>query len=330
MRKVTPQSQQAWTNAWYDTASTGGRFVRTSAQFRNWITIDGEPGPTGSGGFAPDSGRYHLFMSLACPWAHRTLLARLLLRLESHITISNAQPYMGPDSWRFDPDQGRLFRYDGDEDEYVEYLYELYRLCDSAYDSRATVPVLWDKQRQTIVSNESAEILRMFNTAFKSLEPDTPDLCPEPLRQQIDDLNEWIYPRINNGVYRAGFATTQEAYEEAVFPLFETLDELEQRLSTQRYLCGDQLTEADLRLFPTLVRFDSVYAGHFKCSIRRIVDYPNLWAYTRDIYQIPGVSQTVDMEYNKRHYYGSHDTINPTGVIPAGPELDFMAPHGRG
>ena len=329
MKKITPQSQQAWTNAWYDTNSTGGRFVRTEAKFRNWITTDGSAGPTGSGGFTPDSGRYHLYVSLACPWAHRTLLSRILLNLVKHVSVSVTRPWMGPDSWQFDPQQGRLFRYEGDDDEYVDWLYELYRLCDPEYDARATVPVLWDKKQQTIVSNESAEIVRMFNNAFRTLEPDTPDLYPLPLRSMIDELNDWIYPRINNGVYRAGFATTQQAYEEAVYPLFEALDELENRLARQRYLCGEQLTESDLRLFPTLVRFDSVYAGHFKCGLRRIVDYPNLWAYTRDIYQMPGFAETVDMEYNKLHYYGSHDTINPTGIIPAGPVLDFMAPHGR-
>ena len=329
MKKVSYESHKAWINEWYDTASTGGRFVRTQARFRNWITRDGSPGPSGMGGFTPESGRYHLYMSLACPWAHRVLLALKLLGLESRITTSNSRPYMGPLSWSFDPEQARLFKREGDDDEYFEYLYELYRLCDPEYDTRATVPVLWDKQRQIIVSNESGEIVRMLDTAFRESVPDAPVLCPESMRDEIDSFNDWLYPRVNNGVYRTGFATTQEAYEEAVLPLFAALEELEERLGRSRYLFGDELTESDLRLFPTLVRFDSVYASHFKCSLRRIIDYPNLWAYTRDIYQLPGFSDTVDMAYNKEHYYGSHDTINPTGIIPVGPDLDFMAPHGR-
>jgi putative glutathione S-transferase len=236
---------------------------------------------------------------------------------------------MGPKSWSFEPGQGRLFSGDNQQDEYIEYLYELYRLTDPDYDSRATVPVLWDKKQQTIVSNESSEIVRMFNEAFQIVGASDLDLYPESLRQVIDELNAVIYPRVNNGVYRAGFATTQEAYEEAVWPLFDTLDQLESRLATQRYLTGSAITEADIRLFPTLVRFDAVYAGHFKCGLRRIRDYPNLWGYTCDIYQLPGIADTVDIEENKAHYYGSHDTINPTLIIPVGPHLDFMAPHNR-
>ncbi|MEY4640178.1 MAG: hypothetical protein RLZZ227_172 [Pseudomonadota bacterium] len=333
MKKATIKSGKAWHNEWYDTASTGGRFVRHDSLFRNWITPDGAAGPSGIGGFKAEAGRYHLFMSLACPWAHRALITRALKQLDGMISVSNANPFMGPDSWTFAPEPGRIFSAAGDDDEYIEYLYELYRLVDPDYSDRATVPVLWDKQGQTIVSNESAEILRMFNSAFNALIPDDEvtarDFCPEPLRADIDALNAWIYPTVNNGVYRAGFATTQEAYEEAVIPLFDTLDKLEDRLGRTRFLLGSKLTEADIRLFPTLVRFDSVYAIHFKCALRRIVDYPNLWAYTRDIYQLPGIAGTVDIGYNKAHYYGSHVTVNPHLIIPIGPALDFSTPHGR-
>ena len=332
MQKASIEHHKHWDNSWYDTESTGGRFERHDALFRHWITRDGKPGPTGAAGFTAEPGRYHLFISMACPWAHRTLLTRKLKKLEQAISISNANPYMGPHSWTYEPEAGRIFSGEGDDDEYIEYLYELYRLIDPAYTDRATVPVLWDKQRQTIVSNESAEIMRMFNSEFNHLldeETAAIDFCPTSLREEIDSLNEWIYPRVNNGVYRAGFATTQEAYEEAVLPLFETLDELEKRLGQQRFLLGDKLTEADIRLFPTLVRFDSVYVSHFKCALRRIVDYPNLWGYTRDIYQLPGVADTVDIDYNKAHYFGSHDKVNPTLIIPVGPVLDFMAPHDR-
>lgn len=329
MQKVRLQDAGDWKNEWYDTESTGGRFERKDAVFRHWITRDGSPGPSGHGGFAPEPGRYHLFVSWACPWAHRALICRKLKGLEDMITVSYARPYMGPDSWSFEPDQGRVFRAEGDQDQYIEYLYELYRLVDPGYKGRATVPVLWDKQEQTIVSNESSEIVRMFNSVFDDVGARTLDLYPEALRAEIDAYNEWIYPTVNNGVYRAGFATTQEAYEEAVHPLFESLDRLEGILSKQRFLCGDCLTEADIRLFPTLVRFDSVYVGHFKCGLKRIVDYPNLWAYTRDIYQTGDISDTVDIRENKLHYYGSHDTVNPTLIIPVGPLLDFDAPHHR-
>lgn len=333
MKKATIKSAKAWQNEWYDTASTGGRFVRHDSLFRNWITADGSPGPTGIGGFKAEAGRYHVFMSLACPWAHRTLIVRALKGLDGMITVSNTRPYMGPDSWTFEPEQGRIYSGAGDDDEYVEYLYELYRLVDPEYSDRATVPVLWDKERQTIVSNESSEILRMFNSAFNDLISDDAirarDFCPEHLRADIDALNEWIYPNVNNGVYRAGFATTQEAYEEAVVPLFETLDKLDAMLADKRFLLGDKLTEADIRLFPTLVRFDSVYAIHFKCALRRIADYPNLSGYTRDIYQLPGIAATVDIDYNKAHYYGSHDTVNPHLIIPIGPHVDFTLPHQR-
>ena len=333
MKKAQIQSDRSWENTWYDTDSTGGRFERHDALFRNWVTRDGAPGPSGIGGFNAEPGRYHLFISLACPWAHRTLITRKLKGLDAMISIANANSYMGPDSWTFEPDAGRIFSGAGDDDEYIEYLYELYRLVDPDYDDRATVPVLWDKRRQTIVSNESSEIMRMLNSAFNDLIADDElrarDFCPENLRDDIDALNEWIYPNLNNGVYKAGFATTQDAYEEAVIPVFETLDKLEERLAGRRFLLGDKLTEADIRLFPTLVRFDAVYVSHFKCALRRIVDYPNLWGYTRDIYQLPGISETVDIDYNKAHYYGSHDTVNPHLIIPVGPALDFSTPHGR-
>lgn len=330
MKKATIKAGKDWKNAWYDTEATGGRFERHDSLFRNWITADGSPGPTGIGGFTAEAGRYHLFISLACPWAHRVLIFRKLKNLEDIISISNSRTYMGPDSWTYEPEQGRIFLADGDDDEYIEFLYELYRLVDPDYEDRATVPVLWDKKRQTIVSNESAEIIRMLNTEFNNLGAEANrDFYPEFLRQEIDALNEWIYPTVNNGVYKSGFATTQEAYEESVIPLFETLEKLESLLSDKRFLLGDKLTEADIRLFPTLVRFDSVYVSHFKCSLKRIVDYPNLWGYTRDIYQLPGIAETVDIEYNKAHYYGSHDTVNPHLIIPVGPSLNFMAPHDR-
>lgn len=333
MKKAVIKTDKDWNNAWYDTESTGGRFERHDSLFRNWITRDGSPGPSGAGGFNAEAGRYHLFVSLACPWAHRTLITRALKHLEGIISISNSNSYMGPDSWTFEPEQGRIFSGQGDDDEYIEYLYELYRLVDPNYDDRATVPVLWDKKRQTIVSNESSEIMRMLNSEFDSLieneEVRGRNFYPKELAKDIDKLNEWIYPNVNNGVYKAGFATTQEAYEEAVIPLFSTLDVLEAMLTGKRFLLGDKLTEADIRLFPTLVRFDSVYVSHFKCALRRIVDYPHLWAYTRDIYQLPGIADTVNIAYNKAHYFGSHETVNPTLIIPIGPELDFNAPHDR-
>ena len=330
MKKAQIRKDRVWLNEWYDTESTGGRFERHDALFRNWITHDGVPGPTGVGGFKAEAGRYHLFISMACPWAHRTLIFRKLKGLEDMISVSNSNSYMGPDSWTYEPDAGRIFSGDGDGDEYIEYLYELYRLVDPDYSDRATVPVLWDKERQTIVSNESSEIIRMFNTEFDDIGGESSrDFYPQHMREEIDALNEWIYPSVNNGVYRSGFATTQEAYEEAVIPLFDTLDKLEARLSDKRFLLGDKLTEADIRLFPTLVRFDSVYVSHFKCAIKRIVDYPNLWGYTRDIYELPGIADTVDIDYNKAHYYGSHDTVNPHLIIPVGPTLDFKTPHSR-
>lgn len=336
MKKASIKTDKAWKNEWYDTKASDGHFVRHDSLFRNWISKDGAPGESGIGGFIAEPGRYHLYISMACPWAHRTLITRKLKKLEDMISVSNSDSYMGPESWTYTPEQGRIFLAEGDNDEYIDHLYELYRLVDPDYADRATVPVLWDKQRQTIVSNESAEIMRMLNSEFNDIlisngesQASTIDLYPIALRKEIDALNEWIYPTVNNGVYRSGFATTQEAYEEAVIPLFESLDRLEAELASKRFLCGDKITEADVRLFPTLVRFDSVYVSHFKCALKRIRDYPNLWGYTRDIYQLPGIADTVDLEYNKAHYFGSHDTVNPTLIIPVGPLLDFSEAHNR-
>jgi putative glutathione S-transferase len=314
-----------WHDRWYDTSKSGGRFIRTEAQFRNWVTADGSPGPGGTGGFKAESGRYHLYVSLACPWANRTLIFRALKGLEEHITVSVVHWYMAEKGWTFDAGEGVI----ADPVNDARYMYEVYLAADPDYSGRVTVPVLWDKQTGTIVSNESSEIIRMFNSAFDGIGALPGDYYPEALRDDIDEVNARIYTNVNNGVYKSGFATSQAAYEEAVVPLFETLDWLEERLSTRRYLFGDVLTEADWRLFTTLVRFDPVYVGHFKCNIRRIADYPNLWAYTRDLYQHPGVAQTIDMHHIKHHYYESHATINPSGVVPAGPELDLSAPHGR-
>jgi len=314
-----------WHDQWYDTESTGGRFVRQASQFRNWVTADGSPGVAGSGGFKAEPGRYHLYVSYACPWAHRTLIFRALKGLESMISLSVVNWYMGEQGWTFEPAEGVI----SDSINGAKYLHEVYTKADSNYTGRVTVPVLWDKQKQTIVNNESAEIIRMFNSAFDGVGAKPGDYYPEPLRGEIDALNDRIYNTVNNGVYRAGFATTQAAYEEGVKPLFETLDELEGRLSSRRYLTGDRATEADWRLFTTLVRFDPVYVGHFKCNLRRIADYPNLWGYLRDLYQIPGVAETVNFRHIKGHYYESHKTINPTGIVPLGPEIDLMEPHGR-
>ena len=314
-----------WQDKWYDTASTGGRFVRKASQFRNWVTPDGSPGPTGDGGFKAEPGRYHLYVSYACPWAHRTLIFRALKGLEELIPVSVVHWFMGEHGWTFEPGEGVV----ADSLFNSKYLHEVYTRADAQYTGRVTVPILWDKHTQTIVNNESSEIIRMFNRAFDAVGAKPGDYYPESLRDEIGLVNDRVYDTVNNGVYKSGFATTQTAYEEAVKPLFDTLDWLEQRLSTQRYLMGDRITEADWRLFTTLVRFDPVYVGHFKCNIRRIVDYPNLWAYVRDLYQVPGVAATVNFLHIKGHYYQSHDTINPTGIVPIGPEIDFMAPHNR-
>lgn len=311
-----------WQNAWYDTSSSGGRFQRDTARFRHWITPDGSPGPSGAGGFPAEAGRYHLYVSLACPWAHRTLIFRALKGLEDAISVSVVNWLMKEHGWTFDPAPGVI----PDPNLAATYLHEVYTHADPSCSGRVTVPVLWDKKTGTIVSNESSEIIRMLNSAFDGVGAKSGDYYPAPLRPRIDELNGWIYDTVNNGVYKCGFATTQEAYEEALTPLFASLDELERILSQSRYLCGDQPTEADWRLFTTLVRFDPVYVGHFKCNLRRLADYPNLSAYVRDLYQIPGIADTVNMQHIKGHYYQSHDTINPTGVVPVGPEIDYLAP----
>lgn len=314
-----------WRDAWYDTASTGGRFVRKDAAFRNWVTADGAAGPSGSGGFRAEPGRYHLYVSLACPWAHRTLILRALKGLEALIPVSVVHWLMLDRGWTFADGPGVV----PDTVNHASALHEVYCAADPHYTGRVTVPVLWDKQRRTIVSNESSEIIRMLNTAFDHLGATPGDYSPAALLPEIDAINARVYDTLNNGVYKAGFATTQAAYEEAVVPLFDTLDWLEERLAGRRYLLGTQLTEADIRLFTTLVRFDAVYVQHFKCNLRRVADYPNLSAYTRDIYQLPGVAATVDMGHIKRHYFQSHRSINPTGIVPLGPVQDFLAPHGR-
>ncbi|GAA5541279.1 MULTISPECIES: glutathione S-transferase family protein [Brucella/Ochrobactrum group] len=314
-----------WQDVWYDTKSTKGRFERSKSQFRNWVTADGSAGPTGEGGFKAEPGRYHLYVSYACPWAHRTLIFRALKKLEDVISVSVVDYLMVEEGWTFYGTTGST----GDDLYGSKRLYEIYTRADPNYSGRVTVPVLWDKQRQTIVSNESSEIIRMLNTAFNEFGDASLDFYPDALAAEIDALNDFIYPNINNGVYRAGFATSQDAYEEAFKQLFAALDTLEDRLSRQRYLAGSSLTEADWRLFTTLLRFDPVYVGHFKCNLRRIADYPNLWNYTRELYQVPGVASTVNMEHIKGHYYRSHKTINPTGIVPTGPEIDFTAPHDR-
>lgn len=314
-----------WHDKWYDTKSTGGRFVRKDASFRNWVTPDGAAGPSGEGGFLAEAGRYHLYVSLACPWAHRTLIFRKLKKLENVISVSVVHHFMGSEGWTFKTDADAR----GDDLFGSTHMHQIYTRARPDVTTRVTVPVLWDKKRNTIVSNESSEIIRMFNSAFAAFTDVNTDYYPQALHSEIEATNSRVYDTVNNGVYRCGFATTQEAYEEAITPLFDTLDALEERLSGQRYLIGNQITEADWRLFTTLVRFDPVYVGHFKCNIRRIVDYPNLWNYTKELFQIEGVAETVNMRHIKAHYYGSHDTINPSGVIPAGPEIDFMAPHDR-
>ncbi len=314
-----------WHDTWYDTGKNDGRFERSKSRFRNWVTRDGSPGAAGDGGFKAEPGRYHLYVSLACPWAHRTLIFRRLKGLEAMVTVSVVNWLMGKEGWTFEPGPGVI----ADSISDASRMYEVYLKADPDYSGRVTVPVLWDRERGTVVSNESADIIRMFNSAFDEVGAAAGDYYPESLRSEIDEINDRVYPHDNNGVYKAGFATTQAAYEEAVVPLFETLDWLEQRLATRRYLCGERVTEADWRLFTTLLRFDPVYVGHFKCNLRRIVDYPNLYGYLRELYQIDGVAGTVDFQHIKGHYYGSHDMINPTGVVPKGPLQDLDAPHGR-
>lgn len=303
-----------------------GNFVRWKSIFRSWVTPEGEPGPSGDGGFPATSGRYHLYVSYACPWAHRTLIYRKLKGLEDHISVSVVHPIMPSESWLF----GNYPDSTPDHIHGYRRLADLYQHVDPGYDAVVTVPVLYDKARDLIVNNESSEIIRMFNHAFDQWGRADVDFYPPNLRVEIDKINAFVYDKVNNGVYRVGFATQQNAYEEAFTELFSALDGLERRLGQQRYLAGDQITEADWRLFPTLVRFDPVYVGHFKCNLKRLMDYPNLWAYTRDLYQQPGIAETVNMDHIKTHYYASHTAINPTGIIPSGPELDFMAPHNRG
>ncbi|KFB09457.1 glutathione S-transferase family protein [Nitratireductor basaltis] len=314
-----------WQDKWYDTSKTGGRFQRSKSQFRDFVTPDGAPAEGRERGFKAEAGRYHLYVSLACPWAHRTLIFRKLKKLEDVISVSVVHHFMGKNGWTFLEEDGAT----GDDLYGLDYLHQIYTKADPNYSGRVTVPVLWDKKTETIVSNESAEIIRMLNTAFDEFGDASLDFYPQELREEIDDINALVYDNINNGVYKAGFATTQEAYEEAFDALFDALDQVEDRLSRQRYLAGDKLTEADWRLFTTLVRFDAVYVGHFKCNLRRIADYPNLSNYLRELYQIEGVAETVNMHHIKAHYYGSHGTINPTGVIPKGPELHLDAPHDR-
>lgn len=314
-----------WHDRWYDTKASQGRFIRSESQFRNWVTADGEPGPTGGGGFRAEPGRYHLYVALACPWAHRTLIFRTLKGLAEIIPISVVHWRMGSEGWNFEEGPGVI----ADPIRGARRLHEIYAAAAADYTGRVTVPVLWDKHTSTIVSNESADIIRMMNSAFDGLGAKVGDYYPAALRGDIDRINSETYDRVNNGVYKAGFATSQSAYEEAVEPLFAALDRLEGVLGKQRFLCGDHITEADWRLFTTLVRFDPVYVGHFKCNIRRLSDYPNLWAYTRELYQWPGVRETTNFDHIKWHYYQSHESINPTRIVPVGPVLEFDRPHGR-
>ena len=315
-----------WHDQWYDTKASGGAFVRSTAKFRNWITADSSVGPTGEGGFPAELGRYHLYVSHACPWAHRALIFRALKGLNDHITVSVVHPDMLSDGWTFETDEHGAT---GDTLYGLPFARDIYIKADPTISSRVTVPILWDKQRDTIVSNESSEIIRMFNSAFDALTGNTDDYWPVEMRERIEEVNARIYGTINNGVYKSGFATTQAAYDAAVGPLFDSLEWVEQRLSKNRYLMGGTLTEADWRLFTTLVRFDPVYHLHFKCNRKRIVDYPNIWAYTRELYQVPGIAETVNFEHIVRHYHYSHETINPNRIIPTNPVLNFMDPHGR-
>ncbi|QTN34587.1 glutathione S-transferase family protein [Cognatishimia activa] len=315
-----------WVDQWYDTKSSGGKFVRSAAQFRNWITADGSAGESGKAGFKAESGRYHLYVSMACPWAHRTLIFRALKGLSDHIDVSAVHPDMLDQGWTFEKDGVAQ----GDPLYGSQFTHNLYTRADPTYSGRVTVPILWDKEQETIVSNESSEIIRMFNSAFNGITGNTVDYWPAEMRDAIEEVNARIYDTLNNGVYKSGFATTQAAYDAAVHPLFDTLDWLEARLADNRYLMGDRLTEADWRLFTTLIRFDPVYHLHFKCNRKRLIDYPNLWAYTRELYQMPGVAETVDMDHIVRHYHYSHESINPHRIVPINPVLDYLEPHGRG
>jgi len=314
-----------WHDQWYDTESTGGRFKRQQSSFRHWITADGSSGPSGEAGFRAEPDRYHLYVALACPWAHRTLIFRKLKGLEKFLPFSVVNPLMKQHGWSFEAG----YKVKPDPIHGARYMHQVYTAADPGYTGRVTVPVIWDKQTGTIVSNESSEIIRMLNTAFDGIGAKPGDYYPADLRETIDAINERVYTHVNNGVYKAGFATTQDAYEEAVLPLFEALDWLEGLLDETRYLCGSRITEADWRLFTTLIRFDAVYVGHFKCNLRRIADYPNLSNYLTELYQWTGVAETIDFQAIKLHYYASHDTINPSGVVPLGPALDFHRKHDR-
>lgn len=313
-----------WTEDGVRTAGDG-QFVRPATSYRNWVTPDGGPGPSGKGGFAAEAGRYHLYVSYSCPWAHRTIIMRKLKGLDSVISLSAVSPLMLKDGWTFNKEEGST----GDDINGAAKLSEVYLRADARYTGRVSVPVLWDKKTATIVNNESSEIIRMLNSSFDAFTNVRNDYYPEAKRAEIDRLNDIIYPNINNGVYRAGFATSQGAYEAAARAVFDTLDDLEQILSKQRYLTGSDITEADIRLFCTLIRFDAVYHGHFKCNWKRIEDYPNLSNYLRDLYQQPGVADTVKLGEIKFHYYASQLKVNPTGVVPIGPELDYSRPHDR-
>ncbi|WP_223789549.1 glutathione S-transferase family protein [Marinicella meishanensis] len=312
-----------WRDQWYDTDATDGEFKRSESQFRNFVTADGAPGPTGSGGFKAESGRYHLYVSLACPWAHRTLIFRKLKALEDHIDVSVVDYLMREHGWTFNAsDDGDEFV--GDRLHDADFMHQVYTTADPQYSGRVTVPVLWDKQQNTIVSNESADIIRMFNSAFTGLTENDIDFYPAELQTEIDDINERVYHDINNGVYKAGFATSQSAYEKHVVKLFESLDWVEDLLQDRTFLAGEVLTEADWRLFTTLVRFDAVYVGHFKCNLKTLREYPSISAYVKKLAAIPGIADTINIRHIKRHYYMSHDTINPSGVVPHGPALDFV------
>ncbi|WP_444889430.1 glutathione S-transferase family protein [Microbulbifer sp. DLAB2-AA] len=315
-----------WKDQWYDTKDSLGSFKREAAQLRNWITRDGSAGPSGRGGFKAESGRYHLYVSLACPWAHRTLIFRKLKKLEEHISVSVVSPDMLEHGWSFNTDEDSS----GDSLFGYQFLHQLYTHNKADYTGRVTVPVLWDKLQNCIVSNESSEIIRMLNQSFNEISGDTQDFFPKEKQTEIETINELVYENINNGVYRSGFATTQEAYEEAYTNLFDALDRVENILGQQRYLVGEKITEADWRLFTTLIRFDSVYHGHFKCNRQRLEDYPNLSNYVRELYQWPGVAETVNFHHIKRHYYFSHTMINPTQIVPVGPDIDYTKPHNRG
>lgn len=316
-----------WHDQWYDTEKTSGAFVRENSKFRHWVTTDGSAGPTGEDGFKAEPGRYHLYVSYACPWAHRTLIFRRLLQLEEVIGVTAVHPHMLSNGWELKADP--TFNTDVDSLYGLEFLHQLYSRNDAKYTGRVTVPVLWDKEREKIVNNESSEIIRILASGFRDLAKNPQDLYPEALHPAIDEINEKVYHNVNNGVYKAGFATHQDKYEIAYNDLFKTLDELEKILGEQAFLAGNEITEADWRLFTTLVRFDAVYFGHFKCNRQRIADFDNLSNYLRQLYQWPGVAETVHMDHIQHHYYYSHDTINPTRVVPLGPTLNLDAPHNR-